>query len=948
MGGIEKPSVTLPLVFTAILVAGCGPVFLAVRAAKRGAPRARVVVLALAFAVQASYLGLQICALRRRPRQVLAERQRLRLDLLHPARHASRPRRSRAPARQLAALEAGPRDHQLPADRPAGHRDLLVFRLDRGGRGRPHPALPVAMKVPQAILDRVPPTSPASLSLWYAVLGAPAAWVVQMGFGYWLSEAKCSPAGGPWGSRSAIWGVAVGGVALAVAAGRRGRRGLDLPDLRRSPRTPARRANRLPRGRRDGRFDPVPGPDRDEHSRDPRPSPSATSHDRARQSHPRRGAGDRVGGCGAGAGPAAERGRPPAGGSRPAADAARSRPLRRQLRELSRPPGGRRGRGEQPRGRRHQRTGPVAASASANWRPTSTCAPADAAAEAGRPAPTLPGRSSTTREIRDQAPTSARSAAGPAIPEPHPDRHAHRGDVAVHRPLRRLPPGRRRGRLRHGRGAAAARRGRRGEVAEAVRIGPYLMPRFSEAALRPPTSTRSSPTSSATRTPKTAAASARPSRAGAGGLRRLARRRRRAGRCLRRDRPGAEGVRARPQGWLLAALLLRGSAAAGRRRGAGCRSGSCRRGRAGPRSELLVVALLFCGALLALGFVLVYALDGSDQTQLLGATLGSRWAVAAALILTGKRLVVPTEHSRSRTRRRAPRGPAGGRPDPRGGHGPDHPAAPVRLGLAASGGSLGRHCSRRWPRSAGVRHGVLLRHALAQGPPAGRRGRPAAAGRDIEQDALYTAFPEGVYREELAAPVRGRAPGGEELELPSRPLGLRRRTASSPTRRSAPTPAARSRCTARRCSRRSTRARRWSAPATTRPSTRRRRQRALRPGRTALPQLPLRSTRPACCGPRATFSGPVGAVASGACGRGGRAHDPPPRPLARPAHAAPRRCAQALRYMFPDHWSFLLGEVALYCFIVLVRPGLPDASSSSEHPRRRVPRGLPAAAGPAR
>ena len=27
---------------------------------------------------------------------------------------------------------------------------------------------------------------------------------------------------------------------------------------------------------------------------------------------------------------------------------------------------------------------------------------------------------------------------------------------------------------------------------------------------------------------------------------------------------------------------------------------------------------------------------------------------------------------------------------------------------------------------------------------------------------------------------------------------------------------------------------------------------------------------------------------------------------------------KALRYLFPDHWSFLLGEVALYAFIVLV------------------------------
>jgi ubiquinol-cytochrome c reductase cytochrome b subunit len=30
---------------------------------------------------------------------------------------------------------------------------------------------------------------------------------------------------------------------------------------------------------------------------------------------------------------------------------------------------------------------------------------------------------------------------------------------------------------------------------------------------------------------------------------------------------------------------------------------------------------------------------------------------------------------------------------------------------------------------------------------------------------------------------------------------------------------------------------------------------------------------------------------------------------------------KALRYLFPDHWSFLLGEVALYCFILLVATG---------------------------
>src|SRR2546421_7710186 len=30
----------------------------------------------------------------------------------------------------------------------------------------------------------------------------------------------------------------------------------------------------------------------------------------------------------------------------------------------------------------------------------------------------------------------------------------------------------------------------------------------------------------------------------------------------------------------------------------------------------------------------------------------------------------------------------------------------------------------------------------------------------------------------------------------------------------------------------------------------------------------------------------------------------------------------ALRYLFPDHWSFLLGEVALYAFLVLVATGI--------------------------
>ena len=31
---------------------------------------------------------------------------------------------------------------------------------------------------------------------------------------------------------------------------------------------------------------------------------------------------------------------------------------------------------------------------------------------------------------------------------------------------------------------------------------------------------------------------------------------------------------------------------------------------------------------------------------------------------------------------------------------------------------------------------------------------------------------------------------------------------------------------------------------------------------------------------------------------------------------------KAMRYLFPDHWSFLLGEVALYSFLVLIATGI--------------------------
>jgi ubiquinol-cytochrome c reductase cytochrome b subunit len=58
--------------------------------------------------------------------------------------------------------------------------------------------------------------------------------------------------------------------------------------------------------------------------------------------------------------------------------------------------------------------------------------------------------------------------------------------------------------------------------------------------------------------------------------------------------------------------------------------------------------------------------------------------------------------------------------------------------------------------------------------------------------------------------------------------------------------------------------------------------------------------------------------------------------------------AKALRYLFPDHWSFLLGEVALYLFVILVATGIyltlyfePSLASTTYHGSYEPLRGAP-------
>jgi cytochrome c oxidase subunit I len=59
-GGLPAPSVALPILLTALLVLSCAPIAGAALAARRGASRAAWWLLALAFALQAVYLGGQI------------------------------------------------------------------------------------------------------------------------------------------------------------------------------------------------------------------------------------------------------------------------------------------------------------------------------------------------------------------------------------------------------------------------------------------------------------------------------------------------------------------------------------------------------------------------------------------------------------------------------------------------------------------------------------------------------------------------------------------------------------------------------------------------------------------------------------------------------------------------------------------------------------------------
>jgi ubiquinol-cytochrome c reductase iron-sulfur subunit len=185
-------------------------------------------------------------------------------------------------------------------------------------------------------------------------------------------------------------------------------------------------------------------------------------------------------------------------------------------------------------------------------------------------------------------------------------------------------------------------------------------------------------------------------------------------------------------------------------------------------SELLAVAAFGAASLCAIAFVVVYAVDSLPaQTQLLGLCAGLSFAfLAAAFLLIGLR-VVPDEEAVSEYHVSSPE--EARRLEQIAEETTDVFTRKRLLALAAGG-------------AAGAVGLALVTPVLSLGPAfhtapfaetpwqRGRRlvdekGRPLRADA-VEEDAFYTAFPEGASREVLGAPVVVVRLAEDSLDLP--------------------------------------------------------------------------------------------------------------------------------------------------------------------------------------
>ena len=189
--------------------------------------------------------------------------------------------------------------------------------------------------------------------------------------------------------------------------------------------------------------------------------------------------------------------------------------------------------------------------------------------------------------------------------------------------------------------------------------------------------------------------------------------------------------------------------------------------RGSPGAELVVLALLGAASILAIVFIVVYAVNAN--TQLLGLSLGGAFlALSAALVLTAKR-VIPDEEEEEEY---SP---------------PRHPYAEEEIEqiLDESGEPVTRRTLLKLAAgSAGAAVGAaLVVPLLSLGPAldtdrllrtpwrAGRRlvdreGRPIRVD-ELDDDSFLTAFPSGADPEELGSPLVVVRLPENTLDLPS-------------------------------------------------------------------------------------------------------------------------------------------------------------------------------------
>jgi quinol---cytochrome c reductase iron-sulfur subunit len=197
-------------------------------------------------------------------------------------------------------------------------------------------------------------------------------------------------------------------------------------------------------------------------------------------------------------------------------------------------------------------------------------------------------------------------------------------------------------------------------------------------------------------------------------------------------------------------------------------------GEPDPRAEWLVLALLLCATVAAVGFIVLYAFNHlAHQTQYLGLALGLAFAfVAVALIVVGKRLVVTEELEEDYPL-------------------PGHPTAQEELEqlVSESGDRFTR--KRLLLTGAGAAAGAigaaLVVPALSLGPlfdtgalyetPWRRgillvdeHGKPLLLD-EIERETFYTAYPQGADKELLGSPLVVVRFDPAELHLPAQRRG---------------------------------------------------------------------------------------------------------------------------------------------------------------------------------